>query len=217
MTRIRVVGLCLFAAFAIAAVASASASAALPEFGGPFPKPFTSKSKKSTFETVKGTKVTCTVDTNAGEITGPKTGTVTVRFTGCRSSGLPCQSKGAAPEEIVTNVLSMTLGYISKAKKEVGIDLSSPTGAPLVEFECAGFPVQIRGSVIGRITPVNKKVTPPKPFLLKFAQTGGKQKITKFEAGPISVLEGSFGGPFEEVGFASTDELTFAEVVEIKA
>ena len=72
MTGKRTAGLCTIATLALIATTAASASAALPEFVGPFPTPFTSKSGVTTLETVKKATITCTADKGAGGVTGPK-------------------------------------------------------------------------------------------------------------------------------------------------
>jgi len=218
MKRFRMVSLCLAAMIAVPAVVSASASAALPEFSGPFPKPFKVKSGAFIVETVNRVKASCKAGTNAGEMTGPQTGRATLKLTGCEVSGFKCSSAGAAPGEIVSNLLSATLGYINKAKKEVGISLESATGGTVAEFTCGSVRVTETGSVIGKVTPINKKVKAGKPFTLKFTQTRGKQKPTKFEGGPTDVLMASVnGGKPEEAGVSAKGELTFTEVGEIKA
>jgi hypothetical protein len=197
---------------ALTATVTASASAALPEFVGPFPAPFTAKSGLAKLETVKGAVISCTADKGAGEVTGPKTGTVVITFSGCEfvALGLPCNTVGAPPGEIATTTLVVTLGYINAPKKEAGIDLSTATGGPLMEFVCGPLPAKVVGSVIGKVTPVNKPIKPPGHFTLKFTQAGGVQKPTHFEAGPIDVLSTSFGGgPLAESGLASTDTLAF--------
>jgi hypothetical protein len=219
MTRIRRGAVCLVAATAIGAAAATSASAALPGFTGPFPKAFTSTSKTSTLETIGKAKVTCKADTDAGQITGETTGTVTIKFTGCATKGFLCTSPGAAAAgEIVTHPLTSTLGYINRETKEVGIDYSNPAGALLAEFTCGNIVAAVKGSVIGKITPVNKFVIPPGHFTVRFAQKAGKQNITKLAGRPIDILETALnGGPFEPSGLSSTDLIKFAEPVEIKA
>jgi hypothetical protein len=215
MKRFRMVGLCLIVVIGIPAVISSSASAALPEVSGPFPKPFKSKSGIITVETIHGTKASCKAGTNTGEITGAKTGTVTLKATGCEAVGLKCTSEGAGEGEIVSKPLSARLGYINKAKKEVGISLESATGGLFVEFKCGPVKVTESGSVISKITPVNKNV---KTFKLLFTQIKGKQKPNKFEGGPIDVLMTSVaGGPPEEAGVAAKVEVTFPQAVDIKA
>jgi len=215
MKRMRTLGPFLVAVFATSAV---SASAALPEFTPPFPKPFTSKTKMTLI--VGKTKVKCAAGTNKGQITGPQTGTVTIALTGCEALGFSCVSPGAGGSgEILTSVLSGTLGYINRATKEVGFDLSSPpTGAPFTTFTCGNLTATVQGSVIGKMTAVNKKIKPPMHFSLRFLESKGKQQITHLDGGPIDVLATSLGGgPFQESALVAPDAITFAEVVEIKA
>jgi hypothetical protein len=220
MTRTRTVGLVALAVLAISACSSASALAALPEFVGPLPVPFAAKSGLTTLETISGAKIACTSDTGAGEVTGAKTGSVKLTFTGCElvTLALPCNTAGLPPGEVTTTSLLMTLGYIAiEPKKEVGIDLSTATGGPLMEFMCGALKVTVVGSVIGKVTPINKLIKPPAHFVLKFAQAAGKQKPMKFSGGPIDVLSTSFGGPFLESGLASSDTLAPVAPITIVA
>jgi hypothetical protein len=217
--RSRIAGLCLVATLLTLIISVSAASAALPEFLGPFPNKFASKSGKTTLETVTGLKVVCKKDAATGEVTGPKTDSVTITFTGCVLNGLVCNTPGVAPGDIVTSPLLSILGYINKAKKEVGDSLENPTGAPFTQFICgSGLTVTVTGSVIGRVKPVNTLVPPPKHLKIAFKQTAGKQKPTKLEGSPIDVLGVSVnGGPSEEAGLSSTETLTFAAPTEVKA
>jgi len=210
MTSMRTLGLSMITTIAVCAGVAASASAALPEFV-PSPAPFTVKSGATTMETTSKAKIVCAADTGVGEVMGPKTGTAQLVLTGCEfvTLSLPCMSVGRPPGEVVTASLLMTLGYINTPKKEVGIDLSTATGGPLMEFVCGALRVLVSGSVIGKITPVNKLVAPPGHFILKFTQAAGKQKPPKFELGPIDVPSMSFGGPFIESGLTSTETVAF--------
>ena len=217
MKRMRAMGCCLVVVFAVGAATAASASA-LPEFTGPFPKPFTSTSKASIFETVGGNKTKCTADTNTGAITGPQSGEIQIVFTGCKLGTVPCNTVGAAPGTIVTSLLSMRIGYISKAKKIVGADLVEPTSGGFTSYGCGPVIfVKVQGSVIGRLLPINKVVIPSAVFKLIFTQTLGIQKYPNLEASPIDILESSFGGPFEVTGLASTDAILFGEPVKLIA
>ncbi len=217
--RSRIAGLCLVATFLTLIISVSAASAALPEFLGPFPNKFTSRSGKTTLETVTGLKVTCKKDVAQGEVTGPKTDNVTITLIGCVLNGIVCNTPGVAAGDIVTSPLISTLGYINKAKKEVGDSLENPAGAPFAQFICgSGLTVTVTGSVIGRIKPVNRLIPPPKHFKITFKQAAGKQKPIKLEAGPIDVLGVSVnGGPSEEAGLSSTETLTFAAPTEVKA
>jgi hypothetical protein len=219
MTRLKTVALCLIFALAISAAAASSASA-LPEWSGPFPKPFNSKSGATLLETVGGTKVKCKSDVNVGEITGANSGFVQVFFKGCETHKFPCASPGAASGEIKTLPLTTTLGYISRVPKVVGLDLANPAGAIVTEFQCVNILAVIRGSVIGRITPVNKAVKPGGHFVVKFTQSKGAQNPSSFAGMPVDILETSLNkGPFEPTGLMSTDALAFlgAAPVTIKA
>jgi len=225
MKRIRIIGLALVAVFAISAIASATASAAKPEFVfAGIKKGLKAKSGSATLETASKEKVTCTSSSNGGEIEGgngsKKVTGIIVKFKGCKSSGFACSTSGAASEEIITNSLSGELGYIKAAEKTVGLDLLPTGGGEFVEFNCAGgiVKVKVKGSVIGQITPVNKKVTTAEHFTLTFTQSGGKQGIEKFETGVKDTLETSKnGGAFEGSAEAATAEVTGEETVEISA
>ncbi len=219
MTRIRTVAGSLGTAVLLSLLVATAATAALPEFSGPFPKVFTSKGSKISVETASRIKATCSAATNTGEVTGPNTGTVEIRLTGCGVSTFKCTSAGAAEGEIVTNTLIATLGYLNAAKKEVGLDNSAPPASgQFAEFSCAGVKVVVTGSVIGKVAPVNKLVKASKPFKVKFKQSKGKQKQTKFETGEEDVLSGSVnGGKSEGAGLNLSDQVIFTTSVEIKA
>jgi hypothetical protein len=202
----------LVGALALAAMTAAGASAAPPEFSPPFPNTFNSTSKAMTLESaISKVKVTCKKDTDKGEISGPSTALVRIAFTGCRSTevvGVLCSSPNGAPGEIVTERLLGTLGYTMREPvKEVGLDVSAATGGPIAVFFCGALKGEVLGSMIGRITPLDKAT---KKLTLSFAQAGGHQAIAKFLGGPVDVPELKLGGPLEEAGFSNTDKLKLA-------
>ena len=214
----RTVELCLLATLALNAAAAAPAPAALPEFSGPFPKAFTSSSKGSILQTVSAVKVKCKADVTAGEISAEKAGNINITFTGCEAAGSACESPGAAPGEIATFTLGVTLGYLNREAKEVGFDLAAIAPAPIAMFACGSLEGSVVGSAIGRINPVNKVKRPTSRFTLRFSQSGGKQRAIKLEGEPKEVLETSLaGGLYEESGLTSTDAIRFSEAVEISA
>ena len=187
---VKIMGLCLVAAFVASVVAVASASAAgSPLFlfpaGGTKPQ-FSSVGgagvlvqKASPTSEENGAEVKCTSAADTGEIAGDMTDraiNVVVTFKGCTSkialTTYKCQS-GAVAEEIKTNQLEGQLGYISEANKTVGLMLKPQAPATLfAEFECTKgiekFKVKVRGEIIGEITPVNKLVDPQEHFTLKY-------------------------------------------------
>jgi hypothetical protein len=209
------IGVCVAGVLAIGGLTAASASAALPEFTGPFPKKFTSTSGVTIFETaISHLKVTCKTDKDSGEVTGPKTNLEQIHYEGCEANAVPCTTSGQAAGVIVTAVLNSTLGYLNAVKKTVGIDLEAPAGAPFTEFECGGVKVVMKGSLIGKVGPINKEV---KTVKLNFKETEGKQKFTHFDGGPKDSPEFQVGeGPFEAGGVTSVEALRFEAATTIK-
>jgi hypothetical protein len=183
--------------------------------------PFTSTSGEGTLETASGETVKCKEDTNEGEITGPKeVSKVVVKFKGCKATILgfikvACKTSGAGTEEIVTEKLKGHIGYLNKSKKEVGQELE-PEGTLFAKFECAGETVEVRGHVIGKLTPTDSMT---KTTTLTFEQSGGKQKYTEFEGGPSGqILETKTGsGSFGQSAEATTDTIKTTEEGEITA
>jgi hypothetical protein len=202
----------------VACGATATSASALPEFTPPFSKPLASNSGVTFLETVAKFKLKCASSVDAGEITGPTSGVVRITFKGCESGGAACASAGAGAGEILTLPLVASLGYINPEGKVVGLDLANPAGAVVAEFRCGGTLAVLKGSVIGKLSPVNHVVKPSGHFKLKFEQKGGKQKYTNFAGGPLDILETALGGgPFVPTGLKSTDQIRFAEAVEVKA
>jgi hypothetical protein len=219
MKRIRIVGLCLIAAFAISIVASSVASAAQPVF---YTKaevgvasgavPFTGTLGAAFLEGKSGTKITCTGGTAVGEVTGPTTtkGNVTT-FTGCEVSSFKCES-GATEGTIVTKVLEGTLGNVTATIAGVRLfPEATGRGTELAAFSCAGgaIPVKVKGSVIGSLSgssgttvAAGKLGTSQK---LSFAEAKGIQKYVKFlvgegEAGSEQLESSVSGGAYEKSG-----------------
>jgi hypothetical protein len=224
MKQIRTAGSILVAMLAISAIASASASAALPELVNSkgeelVKKKYTATSGKGKFQTEKNGIIECEKDTATGEVTGPKTGTTTVKFTKCAFSGLSCKTAGASSGEIRVEAVSK-LVYINKSTKEVGLDLEAKEST----VECPLEKLKVRGSVIGVIAAKDVN-TPVTEVELVFKQTGGKQEPSQYEnekgekVTDITETEGSGlkTFKFEPSGLSSTDVLKFEETIEIKA
>ena len=127
--------------------------------------------------TRKGEEVKCKGGRDTGEITGPKQAKdILISYTGCTAKAAVeeynCQS-GATTGEIKTFDLLGRLGFINKAKKEVGILFNPETGNAknprtlFAEFECVNKKtggknnfIKVKGSIIGAITPVNTLIEP---------------------------------------------------------
>ena len=183
--------------------------------------PFKTKhtSGSVTFETVKGSKVTCTGEASTGQYTGPKTvGGVVLTLTGCQRTSEKCSS-GAVAGEIVSNPLEGALGVeklgVDNSKNKIGLDLY-PVGktGPLMEFSCGATTVSIQGSVIVPVKANKMSLT----SALRFTAVAGKQRSESFVGEPKDILEASFNGePFEQTGLTLTTTQTNEEQVEVNS
>jgi hypothetical protein len=201
MKRIRTIGLGGLAVLALIALVPATAAATLPEVISSSEGPLTSKGL--TLQTAAGQKMKCTSSTGSGGgVEEPKTVGLFLNLQGCSLAKTPCKS-GVAPPGDVAFVLRGTLGYINEPAKQVGADLEGSPPPEIAEFEC-GVPVILSGSVVGRVTPLNKVTTMVK---VKLIQHAGVQQPKGLEGLPPDfpfALIG--GGPTVEsgIGFKAT-------------
>lgn len=202
----------LVGALALGAVASASASAARPEFNNRTSSAvkFSGESTGVVFEVAGGSKYSCTKATATGEIEPGKTKTmknVVLTFKGC----------GFCNITTTTKPLTGTLGYIDQATKQVGL-LLKPSSGPVAE--CAIPEVhKILGSIILPIGPVGKETT---KLRLVAKQSKGVQEYTHFEGeAETHTLELEFllhKPPLEACGLEFTElSLASEHAVEIEA
>jgi hypothetical protein len=198
-----------------------------PAFTGPKPMVkthFTTKIKELTeakLQTVGGQLITCKGETGTGEYSGVKTvANVTIKLTGCHRGELgSCQSSGAAEGEVVSATLDGELGVIKKSvegpiKDVIGTDLKPVSGDVVAAFACAGTTVAVTGSVIGEVKRDGMASTAP----IKFVQSKGVQKPTRFEGGEEDVLLTKLGeGAPEHSGLTLTLSQTNEEKVEVNS
>jgi hypothetical protein len=213
----------LVAVFAISAVATATASAALPEFKPvPTKKKFTSTSGAVTW-TAGTERLTCSSSATTGEITGASTlGDVVIKFTGCQQLNTkgtcPLKSVGANAGEIVTDSLNGELGTVAtkEATSGVGILLAPTTGSTIARIAatpapCSGTETALQGNVAGEVATTSKKQMTNK---LVFGVTSGDQNIKR-----ITVKSGTKSPELEAWGrewtIATTDEVAFEEALEV--
>jgi hypothetical protein len=171
--------------------------------------------------TVEGQQMTCTEEWGSGRYSGLReVGNVVFTFTGCQASGLKCQSSGAALGEVVSRELDGELGIIKKSsegpiKDKIGLDLFPPGHAGAWgEFQCAGLPTVVDGSVIVPVTARAMKLT----STLKFAEKSGKQKPEAFEGAEKDVFSVSVnGGPFKQGALGAILVQANEEKVEINS
>lgn len=219
-------GLCLVAVFALSAVATASASASgRPEFKMCVKKKdgnynagcashsamgkgkaelkevaagmkFTSKSKATKIK-ADGKVVTCSKDTDKGELLDQFTEMVTITFTGCKTGSTTCGSAGT----IKTGLLSGNLYFINASESERGIAFSNEETGVFAEFKCGSETVVLEGDLIGATKNSSKGLT------ITFAVNGSGEQAHKAvwfsetEIGPIALVSGE-----EEATVVGTDE-----------
>lgn len=208
------------AVFALGMLASASASAALPEFSlrvrETFPVSYSGTGGSAFWES-SGYEFTCTTTTMTGTIAGAKTVTgTTLIFNGCKVEGKKCRSEGSENnEQIRAEHLAGTLVYLSKTAKTVGIDFKPETGEFFTHLTCFGGGSKVRGSVIMAITSVN---TLANHFTLtvhrgstSYENEAGEAKTAKLEA---EALGGPVWGP---LSWEFVSSIATSKSLEVKA
>jgi hypothetical protein len=206
----------VLAVIAVGAFASASASAALPEFIGNLPTTFTGSGGEISIEEETGSKYICKSSSITGTISGPKeVSKVTVKFPGCTSF---CAT--TATKALETKELKGRIAYISKTQKTVGL-LLEPVTEPVAECVFhSGVTAKIQGSIIGQLGGLNTKRK--SPFELNFTAAGsnGRQSVQHFEGEALlhnlQILRPPFPSPFA-IGLGSQISFSTEHEVEIRA
>jgi hypothetical protein len=196
-------------------IAAASTQAA--EFAPPFPKTFSGGSSEAIFKSTGGTKISCTAEIVTGEVTGPEEGSARASFTGCVLNGSStCQSRASRAGFIESEELEVLVGGGEHSEEEGRFDLSSKFDAPWAEFACLNLKAEIRGSVVGAITPVGRVVKKGKHYSVHLHQTKGVEKTPYISPRGDDVLGFSAnGGLFEGMGLTSPTHLFFAEETKL--
>jgi hypothetical protein len=189
MKRISIVGLFLAAVFALSAMAASSASAApllllarVPGGGSIAGVTFLSEAKLPLLSTHSGKLIHCKHATNHGLFLSSTLGDILLRFLGCTSSGVACNTAGAAAEEIHLP-LAGTVFHLGLAHLTIN-EGKLPAAVILLEKDvlitCGGvIKLLVLGSVIGALqldlpgkfqTPLPLN-TPEPQVILNFQQT----------------------------------------------
>lgn len=218
---IKIMGLCLVAAFVMSAVAATSAMAVAPEFTFASGNPgFSTSGGAGELETKNGETVKCTSQSGTGEIEGAsgtkKATKIFSTFKGCTLTILnkvyKCKTTGANEEEIRTNELLARLGWVNKEKLQIGLLFNTvTTGGLFAAFKCIkgeeNLTVEVKGSTIALVTPDEVLIGPTEPtksFTVTFEKSGagkGKNECKSFEGEAENILETktpSTGGVFIE-------------------
>jgi hypothetical protein len=206
MRKLTITAAIITALTALTTIASTIATAALPEFNKTKVK-FTSLSGPGTLAVTGGNTIECASATDAGEITGPKTVTLQVDVRTCKIFGLIGSHSLGDPENTILTNATGTLCYLNEAKKEVGLVLT-PTGLLHIEAPNAGALAQIKGTLIGRLTPVNHTTLRSELIL---NQKEGKQELLKCEgsAGEAHLSTSENEGEYKASGEGTTDAIGY--------
>jgi len=187
---------------------------------------------KVIFETVSKDRVTCAAETSTGVYTSPKLEeNVVFKFTGCDWEefhkysgwiGYTASSAGAAPGEVLTEPTECELGVVKKGETPVK-NMLGVTCAEEQQFMWLNWTGPYRG-FMGEYelcitgwwfftTKANSMMMTT--TAMKSAESKGRQKIEKFEEGPLELLEFNVnGGPYEQMGLELTTVQTNEEPVE---
>jgi hypothetical protein len=173
---------------------------------GAIERHFTSNAITPTvLETANRTKVLCSGETSAGELTSPRSVSGLIfKFGGCELAGTKCATVHQAEGKIVTPPLEGALGVYKNGGKpagnKVGLELHPASkAAPIMEFSCGNTTVSVRGSLIAAVKA--NKMLPTIDLQAKASK--GKQKPESFVGGPKDVLEASIdGGAYEAIGLS---------------
>jgi alpha-tubulin suppressor-like RCC1 family protein len=174
---------------------------------------FSGSGLATTLTTAGHSTIKCITADFSGEWTGPKTASVTVILEGCTNAqNQQCQTilnQGNTKAEIALFAVEGELGFIKYEEVEgklllaVGLDLRPhpvPPGArrEFGTYECTGSSEKghIEGSVIGKITPIDKMTTTSN--LLYLARSNGEQKPESFQGSPPDTLFTTFTSGLEE-------------------
>jgi hypothetical protein len=244
--RLKIMGLCLVAMFALTAAVTASASAAEPAFyeckkvvGGKFLAKCKTEGGKGGFAIVEGVGkgkafkgtggeatlhtpavggvVSCKTFKDEGKVETPtKTGKVFSTFTSCVSLGKKCTTPGQKAGTIKTKELEGGLGYISKSPVKVGTNLKAKGGGELAEFNCEGLQINVTGAVIGEQTGDINTFNKTSSDIFK-VNGEGFQEVKNFEGGPTEVLESLINGSGPFESGQQATAVNKGEELQIKA
>jgi hypothetical protein len=207
MRRIAVVGAALLAVLAVSAIGSATAFA-LPEF---LPNPegqgitLGGKSGAGQLQIQGGGTVKCEKDKVLGQLLTLTHVDIDIHFEGCKALGFQANTPLDNPGVILVKGLAL-LCYLNKAAKTVGLNVEV-TPTLQIEVPTAKQSIEVKGNVIGEVTPVNSKKS---TGTVNFTQKEGKPGIEKCEGAAAAVLLAKEGTKeFKPAGEETKEEVEF--------
>jgi hypothetical protein len=157
MKRISIVGLCLMAVFALSAFAASSASADLKAQlkggGSVVGTTFLSSVTLPRLFTHSNSEIHCKHATNHGKFLTATLGDILIRFLGCTTSGLKCNTPGAGTEEIhlpLSTLFHLGLAHLTSTVGRIPAIVLLLGN--VIEIKCTALAtINVRGNVIGAL------------------------------------------------------------------
>jgi hypothetical protein len=217
------------ALLALSGVATASASAALPEIvnkegkaliKNKFAADILGQERAVWFKTIakEYVGVFCKTAAASGDFSGLKAGEVTFTLKGCLDGGAEyCTGTGERHAELVIS-FALAPVYINKASKELALLFTLHEAS----FECGAVPTTISGDFLVPIRKenVNKLLGVGKPLWLLAEATGGEQSPKAYENEKGEKIEAfvnvNFDSGNKKAGAIFEAEGLFEEEVEFK-
>jgi hypothetical protein len=158
MKRIQIVGLCLMAVFALSAGAASSASAgdllAQVKGGSIVGTTFLSSVTLPQLITHNGSTIHCKDATNHGLFLSATLGNVLIRFLGCTTSGLKCNSLNAGTEEIhlpLSTLFHLGLAHLDSTHRSIPAAVLLLGKTILLNCGSELAIINVKGNVIGAL------------------------------------------------------------------
>ncbi|HEV7394832.1 MAG TPA: hypothetical protein VGO08_24565, partial [Burkholderiales bacterium] len=183
---------------AMSGAACSSALAAEGEIGGillpgeEYPVKFQSINNGGILETVSGKRVGCSKEEGSGTIDSATTGKGSDDLTGCKKEKVACRSENKAGEKdpVETALIKNLQGAIFSMKTSSGT-LAAGIANTLSEnliINCGGVKDEIKGTLIGLVSPTNLEIAAGEKISFESKQEKGKQ-ITGTCLEPKAVCE----------------------------
>lgn len=204
---------CFIAALALSAMFAVAAEAKKAETG---PMRLRSIGGESHLGSSQGT-ITSTTNKGHGLFETETTGTADSAFFNVEATALSakCQS-GTETGVVRTKKLIERTAWINKAGGEAGVVFEAGEPPYLAEFECGGIGVKVKGSVIGRISPLNTMAGKSKLDLQGTGFHNEPEEIEGEPPGTKHILESEFSVAPPGTEFESLQEQKNVEVKDLK-
>ena len=219
----------LLASLAFVAVTATTASAEVGGLllpGDSFPITFEASNNGGKLETVGKKVVQCTKEKASGTIESSTSGKATDDLTGCKTGSINCRSENSKGEKdpIETVLVQNIKGVIFSEKTSSGT-LSAGLSSILTEtlvVNCGSVKDQIRGNVIGLVSPTLLEVAAGSTITLQSKEEEGRA-ITGTCLEPKATceeiakhpLEANLGGGFEAAATGLTGSVILPKMIFI--